>query len=99
MEIINILQFILIILTLFSTIYSYLKQRDERARYDQKMASTIENMLLEIDNMKKIVGNGGVGGLRKDIETIKIHCAAEMAKLETAYTAINDEIKAVKNKL
>jgi peptidoglycan hydrolase CwlO-like protein len=46
------------------------------------MSRDIQQVKEDVTEIKHTVGNGGVGGLKGEIQTLRLHCAEEMATLK-----------------
>ena len=54
-----------------------------RGAYEQKTSSDIEALRAALEKLEHTIGNGGLGGLKKDVQDMRVACAERMARLET----------------
>ncbi len=55
---------------------------------ESKLSDKIDANSKVTDELKKTIGNGGYSGIKHEIETIKINCAANMAKVGEQITTL-----------
>jgi Tfp pilus assembly protein PilW len=54
-----------------------------RGAYEQKTSSDIEALRAALEKLERTIGNGGLGGLKRDVQDMRVACAERMAKVET----------------
>jgi hypothetical protein len=82
-NVVAILQLLLTASGLAGVAVTWFKTAKTRGAYEQKISSDIDALKESIGKLEHTIGNGGIRGLKSDIQDIKLACAARMARLET----------------
>ena len=94
--IVTIIAIIGAIISIGTLIWSQSKYQETRKAVDQALDAKIGNLAAKLDEVKKVIGNGGYSGLRQDIQTIKEHCAGEMSSVRERQSSMQYQIDEMK---
>ena len=93
-EVLQVLQLFITVAAVIGVAVGWYKSGKSRGAYEAAMRGRIKQLESDAGEIKHIIGNGGFGGIRADIQSIKLNCAGEMAVLKTKLEALvkGDEV-------
>jgi hypothetical protein len=61
----------------------WVKSVKARGAYEERVEQGIKSLNTRMEAVERTIGNGGIRGLKADMNDMKVSCAARMAKIET----------------
>lgn len=107
--IVTIVALIGVIITIVGLIRAGAKKEESHAAAVVALGLKMDNMQnsvdarfnvlsTRIDDVKKVIGNGGIHGLRQDIQDMKENCAGEMSTMKEKISANTKDIDELKER-
>lgn len=63
------------------------------------LTNKVDDMQIDVTDIKHTLGNGGYTGIKGDIKAIQLNCAKEMAEVRTMQTNCTKEMLEVKTEI